>query len=501
MSYEFRDYQVKLYNGVHAAMQEGHRRILVVAPTGSGKTVFIARFLADVASRSLRSMLAVHRKELVKQSISTFRESGLAAGVMAAGFIENLKPLVLVGSVQTLGKRYKRFLPDATGKPSALGEIQVFVWDEAHHIAAGTWSKIFAAFPDAFHIGLTATPERLDGKGLNKFFTTMVIGPSTGWLIEQGYLSPFRIFAPAAPDLQSVRKNMGDFIKGELEDKMDKTTITGDIISHYKRHCDGGRILVFGVTVEHSKHMAAQCNAAGIPSVHLDGETHPDERDRALAGFSKSSVLCVCNVELFGEGFDLPGLDAVALARPTHSLILYLQQVGRALRPVYAPGFDLATQAGRLAAIAAGPKPVAYILDHAGNCLRHGMPDDERTWSLLGREEREKKSVGVRVKVCPNPECLGAQRPGPKCIFCGTLFTTSGREVEQVEGDLVEMDTVTKRKQREKALREAKSFDQLIDFGKSQGYEKPEAFARKYQSIRENAKKKAIKEHYATKRS
>lgn len=501
MPFVLRDYQVDGYNQVHAYMVQGFKRILYQAPTGSGKTVFISKLLADIAEGGKRSILVVHRTELITQSIKTFAENGLNAGIIASGFVENLKPLVQIASVQTLAHRYKRFLPDAKGVPSPFGTITVFVWDEAHHMAAGTWAKIFAAFPDAYHIGLTATPERLDGKGLDKYFEVMVNGPSTPWLIENGYLSPFNIFAPPGPDLTGVRKKMGDFLRGDLEAKMDVPTITGDIIAHYKKHVPGGRLLVFGVTIDHSKHMAAQAQGAGISSAHLDGETRPEDRSSALRSFSQGGILWVCNVELFGEGFDLPGLDAVSLARPTDSLILYLQQVGRALRPVYAPGFDLSTKDGRLAAIAAGPKPVAYILDHAGNCIKHGMPDDERFWSLKGREEREKKSATIRTIVCPNPECFKPQRPNKRCRYCGTIFVTAGgREFQEVDGELVEMDTKTKNKGREKALKAAKTLEQLIDFGKSQGYSDPEKFAKTYESVRRNTRDKAIREHYAAKR-
>lgn len=170
---------------------------------------------------------------------------------------------------------------------------------------------------------------------------------------------------------------MGDFVRSELSTVVDKPLITGDAIAHYQRHAYGKRAVVFCVSVEHSKHVVSSFNAAGIAAVHVDGETPTEVRDDAIKHFARGNVKIISNVELFGEGFDCPSIEAAILLRPTKSLGLYLQQIGRALRPY--PG-----------------KENAIILDHSGNCLRHGLPDEEREWSLRAATAHEKGSRIVR---------------------------------------------------------------------------------------------------------
>jgi superfamily II DNA or RNA helicase len=328
-----------------------------------------------------------------------------------------------------------------------------------HHIAAASWTKIFQAYPKAFHIGLTATPARLDGAGLGDFFQAMVHGPSVGWLIENGYLSPYKIYAPAGVNLSGVHMRMGDFKKAELNVALDKPTITGDAIREYRKRAMGKRAIAFCVSIEHSKHVVASFNAAGIPAVHVDGETDVHVRDQAIKDFEAGRTMVLSNVDLFGEGFDLPAIEVGILLRPTASLGLYLQQVGRVLRTY--PG-----------------KRESILLDHAGNVMRHGLPDDERDWSLRGVIRDSSKSVGAgpSVRVCP--KCFAANRSlNPKCCDCGHVFEIQAREVAQVEGELVEVDPKLLQRQRRFEQSRAETLEDIIALGTQRGYKNPKKWA------------------------
>ena len=268
-----------------------------------------------------------------------------------------------------------------------------------------------------------------------------------------------------------LRYAICDFAINELVQAADKPTITGDAVNHYLKYARGKRAVVFCCSIEHSKHVVAQFGASGIPSSHVDGKTETTERDQAVRNFESGKILILSNVELFGEGFDLPAIEAAILLRPTQSLGLYLQQCGRALRP--SPG-----------------KKEALILDHAGNCQRHGLPDEQRFWSLDGRKMRNKQAVeNVSVKVCP--QCFAAQFSGkPVCSNCGYKFPVESREVDQVEGELVEIDPNTMRiiRKREQGL--CNNFEDLVALGRQRGYRRPEMWA-KYVFQARQAKKLA----------
>src|SRR5690606_6245781 len=209
---------------------------------------------------------------------------------------------------------------------SDLPPPSLIVFDECHHIGAASWESIFDAFPEAKVLGLTATPWRLDGQGLGRWFSHMVSGPTVTDLIENGSLSPYRLFAPAIPDLSDVKTAAGDYQRGALAKAMDKPAIVGDAIGHYKRLCPGKRAVVFAAGVENSKHIVAQFLAAGIPAEHVDGSMGDVERDGAVDRFRRGETLILSNADLFGEGFDVPAIEAAILLRPTKSLSLYLQQ-------------------------------------------------------------------------------------------------------------------------------------------------------------------------------
>lgn len=448
MTFEVRPYQDDLIHRVRVALRTS-RRVLLQLPTGGGKTVVAGKMVENAAAKGHACLFTVHRRELIDQTVATFDDVGIRHGVIAAGRPYQILERVQVASIDTLKHRQN--------KGSRLFPPRVIVVDEAHHVGAAGWKAVVNAYPEASVIGLSATPERLDGKGLDDVFQSIVVGPSTGWLIANGYLSDYRAFAPSAPDMQGVEVRAGDFAKGQAAGVMDRPTITGDAIKHYLRLARGQSAVAFCVSIEHSQHVAAQFRAAGVMAWHLDGGTPAGERAEAIRAFRAGEITVLCNVDLFGEGFDLPSLCASILLRPTRSLALYLQQVGRALRK--APG-----------------KSSALILDHAGNIARHGLPDEERHWTLEGRTKR-KRDGGTALDVRQCPKCFFLHRPRPACPECGHVYDASPREVEEVEGELREVDVARQREEREAEQRAARSAEELVALGRKRGYRRPEAWA------------------------
>ena len=447
MSLHLRPYQDDIYAEARQLLKSGKRTLLIQSPTGSGKTVLVAHMLANATLKGYRAWFCVHRRELVKQSVLTLGESaGLPVGIVAAGFPGNRHELIQVCSVQTLARR-RHLLPDP----------QLIVWDECHHVAALSWGAIHSAYPNAVHVGLTATPERLDGTGLSGWFEELVTGPSVANLIKEGWLSPYRLFAPGGPDLSAVHSVAGDYNKKELALAMAKSSVTGDALSHYQKYAMGRRAIVFMWSVESSIEMAQKFNEAGIPAEHIDGTTDDAARDAAIQGFRDGKIKILCNVEIISEGFDLPAIEAAFLLRPTRSLALYLQQVGRALRP--SPGKD-----------------EALIFDHAGNCRLHGLPDDEREWTLEGRVKSKKKADGCPVKQCPKCYAM-LPAAAAACKWCEWKFAAQAREIEQVEGELAEVDLEQQRHARKQEQAKARGLDDLIRLAKLRGYKNPAKWA------------------------
>lgn len=450
---QLRPYQARVLDECRAAYAQRNRAVLLCMPTGAGKTMTASTVVHGAAAKRNTTWWLTHRRELAAQASQTFHALGIPHGTVQSGYVSDPGALVQVASIQTIVRRLDE-----------LPEPALIVFDETHHIGAASWDAIFHRFPAARVLGLTATPWRLDGQGLGRWYSHMVLGPSTAELIGEGSLSPYRLFAPATPDLSGVGTTAGDYQRGALAKAMDKPAIVGDAIGHYRSLCAGKRAVVFAAGVDNSKNIAAQFNAAGIPAEHVDGSMSIEERDAAVARFRAGETLILSNADLFGEGFDVPAIEAAILLRPTKSLSLHLQQVGRALRP--APG-----------------KSEAIILDHAGNSLIHGLPDDEREWSLDDREKR-KRSAAAEVAIRSCTECFFIYRPAPKCPQCGHAPVMKPREIEVIEGTLKEVQKVEARA-KFKEQGKAGSLDALIELGRQRGYKNPRFWAERVWASRQ----------------
>jgi superfamily II DNA or RNA helicase len=306
--------------------------------------------------------------------------------------------------------------------------------DECHHAKARTYERIIEHVgPKAWVIGLTATPERNDGKGLGDIFQTIVEGPDVGTLINAGYLSPYRLICPPqALDVSEVHMLGGDYNKAELEVVMDQGTIIGDAVDHYREHVHPRTCLVYCVSRKHARHVEQVYQSAGINARYVAGDTPKDERNAAIRGFRRGTPPVIVSVDLFGEGLDVPGLSAVQLLRPTQSLGLHLQQVGLCLR----------VEEG---------KKYAVILDHVGNTWRHGLPDDQRDWSLEVTSARKKKAEPAGPALSHCEQCFHVFRKGkPRCPICGFPVAVQTELPDEQDGKLKEIDPEEHRKLRKR---------------------------------------------------
>lgn len=452
------DHQKKIIEEIRALMRAGHKKILTVAPCGSGKTILASYMVKAAAEKNIPSLFLCHRRELLSQTIRAFGDVGVRHGVIANGFMEDRRHNIQVASVQTISRRLKKIKPP-----------KFIIFDETHHICAKSWANIYHSFPDAFFVGLTATPQRTDQAGLGKFFDRMVLGPSTKWLIDNKFLSAYKLFAPSSVDVSSLHVRMGDYAQDELSKVMDKPTVVGNAITHYKKLSFGKRAIVRAVSIEHSKNVASQFRDAGIPALHVDGDTPTDLRDKAIKDFQSGKIIVLSQVDLFGEGLDIKSVECVIDLRPTKSLILWIQFCGRALR------------------VCEG-KHHAVILDHANNCRTHGLPDEERQWSLEGHEGQGKKGEKqTTVRICGS--CFAAQPSGkPVCQFCGFVFEKKPRKVEEQDGELTEVDIEKLRKIKRMEQGKCETLQDLVELGKKRKYRRPYLWAKYLWNARQRRK-------------
>jgi superfamily II DNA or RNA helicase len=395
-----------------------HQAVLGQAQTGFGKTIAASYICQSALNKNNSVHFIVHRKELCRQTSKTFEKFDIDHGFIASGFMEKQWLNAQICSIDTLKNRINMVkIPDLA------------IFDECHLGGSAGWSKVIDHYKShgCKIIGLSATPWRLDGSGLNKHFSCMVKGSSVRWLIDNGHLSNFKYYAPSFLDLSDINVSMGDHNKSELNSRFkNDRVIIGNAVKNYKDLANGKLAIYYAIGIEHSKNIAEEFIAAGIPAAHIDGTTPDDERKRLIKLFADRKILVLTNVDLITTGFDLASqvdkdvsVEAIGLMRPTKSLSLYLQMVGRGLR--------------------AKPFP-AIILDHANCAVEHGLPDIDREWSLSGREKGRKAS-SLSVEKCRVCEiCYVAQSPSEKCYNCGHIFSSKERSIKYLDGKLEEVD-------------------------------------------------------------
>lgn len=370
-------------------------------PTGGGKTHVACEIIRGAIAKGGRVIFCAHRRGLVYQARDRLASFGIAAGIVMGDEDPGGGP-VYVASIQTLCRRQLT--------------ADIIIVDEAHHATSETWKGVVSRYRTV--IGLTATPYRLDGAPLGDVFGCIVSGPSVSDLVADGVLINPRIFAPPGPDLSGVHTRGGEYVPDELEVAVNKPRLLGDIVQHWKKY-GGGRTVAFGVGIAHSKAIA---EAFGSIGYHIDGTTPESERVHAVAMLERGEIKVLSNCDLIGEGWDLPSLDCAILARPTKSLALHRQQIGRVMRAC--PG-----------------KLGALILDHAGNTNRHGLPTDDVEVSLTGRAKRKQEAA---PRVCK--KCFAVIDSYP-CWDCGFVPEEVPREITVSAGELVEISRDDRQKQ------------------------------------------------------
>jgi superfamily II DNA or RNA helicase len=308
-------------------------------------------------------------------------------------------------------------------------------------------------------LGVTATPARLDGKGLGQVFDDLIRGPEVTKLIEDGYLCKPLYYAPKTVSMDGVHKVAGDFNRAEVAERMDKPTITGDAVTHYRKYAEGQPCIVFCTGIKHAENVAAAFNASGYRFKVIDGTLSKEERAARVVALGSGQLQGLVSVDIVSEGFDLPCVAVAILLRPTASLSLHLQQIGRVLRP--APN-----------------KPRAIILDHVGNCRRHGLAEEVRDWSLDGIRKRGKRGPQDDVadtRQCP--ECFAVHTPSPTCPQCLHVYEIKDRIPDVVDGELEELKAREAVKQRKREQGTAQSLEDLIKVGKARGMKNPYGWA------------------------
>lgn len=420
MQFVPRPHQTRTLEAIRQAARQGHKRILVAAPTGSGKMATSGMLLSAAEAKGNPAIFMADQRELIGQCQRELRRMGVNAGTIMSGYDGDQMPdaPVQVVAKDTLWARaFRRYRME---KP----EGAVICFDEAHRSMARTWKAIADAYPDAFLVGFTATPCRTDGKGLGSFYTKLIVGATYEELIAAGYLVPCRIVAPRTVDLSGVRVSKGDYVHGQLEERMDTRPLVGSILDDWKRWAGDRSTIVFASGVKHSIHICNEFRAIGVNAEHVDGNTPLDERADIFMRYENGDVRVLCNFGVVTTGVDLPIAKCGILARPTKSFVLFRQMCGRLMRPY--PGYE-----------------DCLLIDHSAAYSAFGFPDEDVEWSLettesvQERRQRAKNKPAKEPFACP--KCHEVYR-GPQCPKCGHRPVRMGKSTDMVDGDLFEVD-------------------------------------------------------------
>jgi len=439
---QLRKYQVQTIGKTADSLRNGKQAPLIVLPTGAGKTVIFSEIAKRAVQKNNNVLILVHRRELIKQASKKLADIKVPHGIIAAGF-KSSSHQIQIASVQTIVRRLQKL----DWKPALI------IIDEAHHSVAGSWKKILDHFPNAKRIGVTATPCRLSGQGLRVMFDDLILGPSVKELVQAGFLSPHKVFgAPQKINFNKIKMRGGDYATDELAEEMIKADITGDAVQQYKKHANGLPAIAFCVNVTHAEIVKSKFNNSGIKADIITGDMDTDERDQVINDLSSGKIQVLVSIEVISEGFDLPAVSTAILLRRTASLGLYLQQVGRILRPQ--------------------ENKTAIVLDHVGNTITHGFIDDPKNWSLdAPKKSRKNQEKAPAVQTCK--QCFATFKPQKICPECGYETPFKTRKLIERDGDLVEL------KREEVRLRQEEKNQQKQLIGKARSLAELKAVARK----------------------
>ena len=448
---ELRPYQREFISDLRQAMAQ-HQHVLGVMPTGSGKTICFAYITHSALAKNKRVTILVHRALILDQISDALQKFAVPHGRIQPGWPASLDP-VQIGMVQTMARRHKRYpVPD------------LVIADEAHHVASPTYTGLLARWPTTRTLGVTATPERLDGRGLGAHFGTMVVGPEIPWLIEHGYLADYDYFAPPSQiDLSHVRALAADYARDDLAAALDRPVITGDAVSHYRRLAAGRPAIVFCVSIAHAEHVATEFQNAGFSALSIDGTMPESERRARLHGLANRTLQVLTSCDLIGEGIDVPAVSAIIHLRPTRSLAFKKQMDGRGLR--------IKSDGSR-----------AIIIDHVGNADRHGTPRTQHTWTLDSRRRKAASVSGIQqcpacYRIFERGEIVACDSDEPNCL----MRPKEKRTIIQVDGELYKLEdspawaagaslALAKGDEWKNLLQRAETITQLAEIARARGY-------------------------------
>lgn len=433
---ELRDYQKELKEKAKNAFKYS-KKVILLAPCGSGKTITSTSIIKDSIQKGKKVWFIVHRKELLDQAIDTLNRCDVPMNNVS------------VYMIQSLANKLKII----EEKPDLI------ILDECQHSTSKTYLRLIKKYPNSFILGLTATPCRLTGQPLGDIFDAMVSSVTTEELINRGYLASYDYYAPKTnADFTKVKIKTGDFVGTEIEKIMSTSTIYGDIIRNYKRYANNKKTIIYCATIEYSKKIEQLFAGNGYTIKHFDGKTPKSERDRIIKDFRDDKIKILTNVDLIGEGFDVPACECCILLRPTQSLSLYIQQATRCLRPQ-------------------GNKR-AIIIDFVGNVFTHGMPTENRDWSLKQKIENKNLNREQDVLVRQCKQCFKCYKGiNPICPYCGYDNGKTQRQLkEEKKAELEKIERIEKKKRKEELKN--KSYEELVRIGYQRGYKSPEYWAK-----------------------
>lgn len=437
MGIELREYQQDLYDKTTAEFRKGNRRILVVSPCGSGKTVLMAQMAANAQTNGKNVWVILPRQEIMEQTLETFENCGIP-----------LKTIYVGMAITTANRIHELPKPD------------LIVFDECHISVASTYWKIVDNAPKAYIVGLTASPCRTDNTPLGSLYEVLVEGVTVRWLIENKFLAPYEYYSVTVAALSAMSdcNNASDILM--------KPAVYGKVIENWKNLAKGLPTVCYCSSVKHSADTAEAFRAAGINAVHFDGSTPYAERKAIVDLFRAGEIQVLCNCDLISMGFDMPDIGCVLMLRPTQSASLYIQQSGRALR--YKPG------------------KTAIIIDAVANFMRFQLPDEPYEWSLdiPIKQRRETDGDGnFYIRTCP--KCFKVFKTAPTCPYCGYAYPLHPREIKAHEDIRLARITAEeaaeaerKRKQARREQGQARTFEDLLAIGKAKGYKDPAYWAR-----------------------
>lgn len=416
-----RDYQT--LNKAQIRQQfKHHQAVLYQAGTGSGKTVVATDILKGVRDHGQFAWFIAHRRELIKQTYRTLYDMDVNAGIIMAGHKLNTHLQVQVASIDTLNARFIK-----NDNLVLHAHPKLIIIDEAHRSLSPTYMRLMAMFPDAYILGLTATPIRSDGRGLGHVYGAMVQAPNIKELVDMGHLVPPRYFTGLTADMEGVKTVNYDFAAAEREIRMNDADLRGDVVEQWLRHGERRKTFVFASGVKHSMALAEDFKAAGVRAIHVDAHTPDWQRDEIVNDFRNTTRYeVITNCMVFTEGTDIPEVGCVSLACPSKIISKYIQMGGRCLRPHEPSG-----------------KRDCIILDHAGMIQRHGFLDDDIPWTL-GTEGKKVSDAIYEAKeklpkefVCTMCGCTFTGRV--RCPECGTKVEPQGQELITTAEELVEV--------------------------------------------------------------